>query len=384
VNGAIYLDGNADAPVLPEAWQAYREASVDYGNPSSRHAVGRAARHRLADARQQIASTLGVAADEVVFTSGGTESNALALRGVLDAQARRPHGVTTTIEHAAVARLLDASEARGEAAVTRVAPDRSGRVDAEEVLAALGPQTCLVSVVAACNETGVLQPIQEIARGARGKGVVTHTDGVQALQWLGSDLADLSIDLIAGSGHKLGAVGGIGLLLVGARVGLEPIVVGGGQELGRRASTENVAGAASLAAAFARLPDAEERAAVARRRDALERGLADACGEVEVIGGRVERLPNTSCLRLPGCAGDGVMMALDQNGVQISTGSACASGSVEPSPILLGMGLDREQAKETVRFSLTRQTTDAEIASAVEATVSVVRRMRQLSSRVYT
>jgi cysteine desulfurase len=243
------------------------------------------------------------------------------------------------------------------------------------VLAAITDETRLVTVTAACNETGVLQPVAAIASGARRRGVVMHTDAVQALPWLGLDVARLDVDLLSGSGHKLGAVGGIGLLVVRDGIQLEPIVIGGGQEGGRRASTENVAGAASLAAALERLPDGAERAAVAARRDALEQAIA-ALGDVEVIGQRSERLPNTSCLRLAGCAGDGLLMALDLEGIQISTGSACASGSIDPSPILLAIGLSREEAKETVRLSLTGATTDAAIETAAEAIVRLARRMR--------
>lgn len=380
MSDVIYLDGNADAPVLPEAWEAYREASADFGNPSSGHALGRSARDRLAAARATVAAALGVAADEVVFTSGGTEADAMALRGVLDAH-HRPHVVTSTIEHAAVARTLEVCEQRGLATVTRVAPDRSGCVSADAVVAAIRPETKLVSVVAACNETGVLQPVKAIAGAARDRAVVTHTDAVQALPWFGARMSELGVDLLSGSGHKLGAVGGVGLLVARERLRLEPIVVGGGQERSRRASTENVAGASSLAASLGLLPDAGERARVACRRDALEQGIAAALDDVEILGSSSERLPNTSCLRLRGCAGDGMMMALDLEGIQISTGSACASGSVDASPVLLGIGLDREEAKETVRFSLTRATSDAEIERAVEATVRVARKMRLLRSR---
>lgn len=376
MSATAYLDGNADVPVLPAAWEAYREAAADYGNPSSRHALGRAAKERFDGARAAIAETLAVEIDEIVFVSGGTEADALALHGVL-AGYEQPHVVSTTIEHAAIARGLDETERRGRVEVTRVAPNRSGRLDVGAVLAAMTDETRLVTVVAACNETGVLQPIEEIAHGCRDRGVTMHTDAVQAAAWSRLEADRWGPDLISISGHKLGAVGGIGVLVVRSGLELVPLVIGGGHEGGRRASTENVAGAASLAAALGSLPDADEVRAVCERRDRLEQLLTAALDELEVIGRGQPRLPNTSCIRLQGCAGDGIMMALDLDGIRISTGSACASGSVDPSPILLGLGLSADEARDTVRFSLTRETSDEEVERAARATIRAAVRMRR-------
>jgi len=373
----IYLDHNADAPVLPEAWRAYAEASQDYANPSSIHALGHAAQARLDGARRAIAAALDAEPDEVVLTSGGTEGAAAALHGALGKKSGG-HVVTSTVEHAAVARTLEQLAAAGRISLTHVAAGRDGVVRAADVVAALRPDTRLVSLVLACNETGALEPVAEVAAACRARGVLVHTDAVQAVGRVAVSCHALGVDALSLSGHKLGAVPGVGVLYWRADAPtLSPLVIGGGQEHGRRAGTESVAGAASLAAALARLPDAGARARVAALRDELEARLLEVGGALVLAAG-APRLCNTSCVRFEGCEGDGLMMGLDLEGVAVSTGSACSSGSVEPSPILLGMGLTPAEARTTLRFSLGTSTTADDVARAAAATRALVTRARAL------
>ncbi len=368
------LDANAGLPATAAARAAYREACVDFANPSSPHVLGRRAAQRLAAARAAVATALGAEAGEIVFTSGGTEANALAILGVVRAAGERVSVVTTAIEHPSVTgTLTDLAEA-GEIDLDVVPVERHGRVDPQRVLAAVRPETRLVSVMAANNETGVLQPVAEIAAGLSPGGVLLHVDAVQAVARV-PDAAAVG-DLVSLSGHKLGAVAGIGALRIRAGVEIAALLIGGGQEQGRRASTENVAGAASLAAALA---EPHDTAAVAARRDQLEAGLR-AVAEAqtvahEVIGAHQPRLGNTTCVRFCDIEGDALMMALDQLGVAISTGSACSVGAIEPSPALLGMGLSAREASQVVRYSLTTHTTDEEIARAIAATGEVLGRL---------
>lgn len=378
----IQLDANAGLPATAAAVAAYREASLDFANPSSPHALGRRAAERLAEARATVARVLGVDADEVVFTSGGTEANVLALVGTVRAAGGHPHVVTTSVEHPSVVETLAALATAGEIELSGVSVERHGRVDSGRVVGAVRDDTRLVSVVTAGNETGVLQPVEEIAAALAGHRAVIHTDAVQAIGRV--DVAPSDLDLLSLSGHKLGAVGGIGVLWVRAGCELAPFLVGGGQERGRRASTENLAGAASLAAALAgvgsvRAVNAGRMAGLGELRDALEIGLtagASAFGiEVEVLGGQMPRLANTACVRFCGIPGDAVMMALDQAGIAVSTGSACRVGAPEPSPILMGMGLSAEEASEAVRYSLAPETTREEIEAAVAQTLVVLGRL---------
>ncbi len=371
----LYADANADAPVLPEALKAWVEAAADFANPSSAHALGKQARARLDEARRSIAASLGAAPGEVVLTSGGTEADALALLGVLSRRdPRGAHVVTTSLEHAAVQKTLASLAKAGRIELTVVAAPRSGRIDPGAVLAAVRPETVLVSMVLACNETGVLQPVAEVARALAGKQrrPIVHTDAVQAVGRVPVSFAALGVDLLSLAGHKLGALGGTGALLVRAGVELLPQLVGGGQEHGRRSGTEDVAGACALAAALSQSPASE----LAGLRDRLERGLAEAIVGLEILGAAQPRLPHTSCVRFPGCEADGLMMALDLQGICASTGSACASGSIEASPILMGMGLEKAEARQCLRFSLVRGATGDEVERVVRVVSEVYGRAR--------
>ncbi len=375
MSGRLYLDHNADAAVLPAALAAYLETARDFGNPSSRHQSGQRALAHLDHARALVARALGADPHEIVFTSGGTEADALALLGVIGDD-DGSQVVTSNIEHPAVARTLAGLAEAGRIRLTVVRSEPSGQVNLAKLVAQLTHATRLVSLVLACNETGVMQPVRELAAAARRLGVQVHTDAVQAVGRMRVNVRELGVDLLSLSGHKVGAVPGIGALYVRQGVELSPVVVGGGQEGGRRASTENVAGAASLAAALALLPDEAQLTAWAARRDQLEQKMLQRVQGVSILGGASPRLCNTSCLRFVGCPGDAIMMALDLDGIAISTGSACSSGSVDPSPILLGMGLTPKEALETVRFSLSPSIGEADVERIVERTENVVARIR--------
>lgn len=390
----LYFDANAGVAATARAVAAYRQVAADFANPSSSHELGRCAAQRLTEARATVARCIGAQSSEIVFTSGGTESDALAILGVVGggsdpvpSSAARPHVVASSIEHAAVAKTLERLVDAERIDVTFVEVGRNGRLQAADVAAAITSRTRLVSIVAACNETGVIQPVAEIcgaARSAAAAPILVHTDAVQAIGRMQVEVGRWDVDLLSISGHKLGAVSGVGALYVRQGLQIQSVLVGGSHEGGRRASTENVAGAASLAAAIEDLPPPSRVAETAALRDRLEASLSrelEALGvDVEVLGAAEPRLCNTSCVRLVGCEGDGVMMALDLEGIAISTGSACSSGSVEPSPILLAMGLSRQEAKQTVRFSLTTSATTDEVDRVSRATVAIVGRMSKRSS----
>lgn len=378
----IYLDANADAEVLEPAWQAYMEACQVLGVPASEHADGRAARGALEAARSRIAEGLGAPSHRVIFTSGGTEADALALLGVLDGPGGEPdctpHVITSTIEHAAIAATLERLAERGRVEVSWVQPSANGQLEVERVLEQLRPQTRLVSVVAASNETGALQPISELAAACRARGVFLHTDAVQAAGKLPERPGAWGSDLVSVSGHKLGAVGGVGALLLAPHVPLQPILAGDDREGGLRPGTENLAGILSLAAAVEHWPSAEDCARLQQMRDAFEQGLTARCPGAQIVGRTAPRLPNTSCVLVDGCEGDGLMMALDMRGIAVSTGSACSSGSIEPSTVLLGMGFTRAQARQSVRVSLGWNATQQHVDALIDAWVDVVEAIRTL------
>ena len=336
------VDSNAAAPVHPAAWDAYAAHCAIFADPAAPHAAGRAARQVLEDARARVAEALGAQAHEIIFTSGGTESDALAL-----GLAAGHTIVTSSIEHAAIARTAAAMAAAEYITLQTVQVPRTGCLQPDALRAALTPQTRLVSIVHASNETGVLQPIEAIAALCAERGIWSHTDAVQAVGRQPYDVRALNVAMLSLSGHKLGAVGGIGALYV--REGM-PRPVHAWQQAAL-CDTRNVAGAASLAAALSHAPDAAAWARVRFMRDAFEQELRAALPDIEVLGAAVARLPNTSCIRFPGCIGEGLMIGLDVAGYAVSTGSACSSGSIEPSPILMGMGLSKFEALQTVRFS---------------------------------
>jgi len=378
---AIYLDYNATAPLRTEALAALQRVATECGaNASSAHADGRRAKEALDAARETLAGAIGARPREIIFTSGGTESDNLAVKGVAMARGGG-HIVTSAIEHPAVRESCSALERRGFA-VTRVAPAPDGRVPADDVARAIRPDTILVSVMWVNNETGVIQPIEEIAAAARERGVLFHTDAVQACGRLPIDLGRTGVDLLSISAHKFGGPKGAGALFVRGGVRIEPLIDGGGQEWNARSGTRDVAGAAAMAEA-ARLSCGELAAEMPRQaalRDRLEREVLSRVARVSVNGGAAPRVANTSNLRIDGVDGEALLAALDAQGIAASSASACAASHAEPSHVLMAMGLTRRQAEDSMRFSLGRLTTDAHIDALIAALPALVERIRGLGA----
>ena len=380
----LYLDNAATTPVRPEVLEAMMPYLTQwFGNPSSHHTVGEAAADALADARARVARVLGMRPGDIVFTSGGTEANNLAVKGIAVAAAAsgRRHVVTTPIEHESILESADYLERIHGFEVTRVPVDGVGRVDPDAVADALRPGdedagTALVSVGYANNEVGTVQDIAAIAAVARAHGVAMHVDGVQAAGWLPLSAADLGIDAISLAGHKVGAPKGTGVLGVRGRIPVEPLLHGGGQERGRRSGTEDVAGAVGLATALelAEADRAEASARVTAIRDRFVARVLATVPSAELTGDPVHRLPGTASFTFAGTSGEAVLLELERRGVVSSSGSACAAGSDEPSHVLIAMGIAPGIAQTAVRFTFPhwlRQPLDA-VADAVAASVAAV------------
>ncbi len=374
----IYLDHNATTPVRTEVVEAMAAALRErWGNPSSTHAEGAAARAALERAREQVAELVGVSAREVLFTSGATEANNTALRGVL-AGARGRHVVTTTVEHPSVDEPLRALEAEG-VAVTRVAVDAEGRLDPEAVAAAFRDDTALLSVILANNETGVVQDAAKLAELAHARGVPLHLDATQAVGKLPVDAVALGADLLSGTAHKLNGPKGTGFLVDRSRTPLPALLQGGPQERRRRGGTENVAGIVGLGVAcvLARVELAERHAHVSALRDALWRGLEARVPRVRRNGAAAHVLPNTLSVEFEETAGEVLLEALDLEGIAVSAGAACHSGSIEPSAVLLAMGRSEAQARGSLRFSVGPGNTAAEIEHVLALLPRLVARVRE-------
>ena len=374
----IYLDHAATTTVRPEAVAAMVPLLGGAYNPSSLHAEGRAARAALDDAREAVARVLGASPREIVFTGGGSESDVMAIVGAARAQIDRGRLlVTTAIEHHAVMHAFDVLE-RDDWRVTRLGVDRRGLVDPGAFARALSPGTTVASVMLANNEIGVVQPVAELAALARERGVIFHTDAIQAAGWLPLDVDALGVDLLSLSGHKFNGPKGVGVLYVRGGTPLEPLIVGGGQEHGLRAGTENVAGIAGFAAAL-RLAEAE-RAAIAPRitalRDRLEAGVRAAFPDAVVNGAGAPRLPNSLSVAFADLPSDALLIRLDLEGIAASAGSACAAGSLEPSHVTAALGLDERRRLGVIRFSLGRATTAAEVDEVLRRLPLVVADVR--------
>lgn len=342
-----------------------------YGNASSIHHFGQAARQKLDAARKQVAEALGAEPQEIVFTSGGTEADNLAILG----SAAGGHVVTTTIEHPAV--LASAAQTDH----TLVPVDSRGMVDPAAIQRALRPDTKVISVMHANNEVGTVQPIQEIARIAAEAGVALHSDGVQAMGKIPVNVAALGVSLYSISGHKIGAPKGVGALYVRKGTGLKPMLYGGRHERERRGGTENVAGAVALGRAMQWI--AEHGAAENRRleilRDRLEQSIVSRIPHTHVNGAGAPRVPNTTNIRFDGIDSDALLIALDLKGFAVSSGAACSSGAPEPSHVLLAMGLNRLEARSSIRFSLGRSNTVEQVDALVDALVDSVAHLRKLA-----
>lgn len=377
----IYLDHNATTPVAPEVVEAMLPALRDlWGNPSSAHAYGVAARQAIETARSQVASLLGCRPDEVVFTSGGTESDNAAVLGVAHAFAGRGrHLVLSNVEHPAVDAAAAWLETRGFE-VTRVQVDGNGRLDPADVEAALRTDTVLVSIMHANNETGVVLPVAEIGRITRARGIPLHTDAAQSAGKLAVKLDDLEADLITIAGHKLYAPKGVGALVIRRGTPFAPFLRGAAHESGRRAGTEATPAIVGLGAACAlAAAEGDERARRMRRtRDRIAAGLRERLGEIVVHGEDAERLPNTLSVAIPGVDAQRLLARLD--GVATAAGAACHAGRAEPSRVLRAMGVSDALALATLRLTTGRGTTDGEADLAAERIAAAAARAR-LGSR---
>ena len=380
----VYLDHAATTPVDPEVAEAmarvYRDTA---GNPSSIYEEGRAARALVDAAREEVAAAIGAQPSEIVFTSGGTEADNLALRGVIKTHTGARDGiVVSAIEHHAVLDTARDLEARGEARTTVVGVDRDGRVSPQDIDAAIDARTAIVSVMHANNEIGTLQPIVEIGALCRASGVTFHSDAVQSVGALEIDVRRVPVDLLSVNAHKFYGPKGVGALYVRRGTRVATIQTGGGQEKGRRTGTENVAGVVGLGAAMriATARRAEESARQARLRDRIVDGVLASVPDAVLTGHRTERLPNNASFCFPGTQGESLIIALDLAGFAVSSGSACTSGETEPSHVLLALGLIRQVAQGSLRLSVGRGTTDADVDALLAALPPIVARLRDASA----
>lgn len=378
----VYLDYNACAPVRPEAARAVIEAlGENLGNPASVHAAGHRAKVVLEMSRRRVAALLGALPEEICFTSGGTEANNLALRGAA-ALRKEGHLLVTAIEHSSVLESAKELEVRGFH-VTRVLPDAEGWVDPETLLAQVRPETLLVSLMHSSHEVGTLQSVQAVAEGLKGRGILFHCDAVQSAGKVAIDVRRLGPDLVSLSAHKLGAPAGAGALWMREGVTLAPLLRGGNQEMNRRAGTPPLSLIAGFGAAaeISRRELSDEEPRLRRLRDRLEADLTAAFPEIRIHGRGRARLPGTCHFALPGTRGEDLMMALDLEGIAVSTGSACATGTVRPSHVLQAMGCGADEVDASLRVSLGYRTTQDEIARFLETFQRVVRRSAQTTAR---
>ncbi|HWY69270.1 MAG TPA: cysteine desulfurase family protein [Terriglobales bacterium] len=375
----VYLDSNATTPLLPEVFEAMRPYYLEeFGNASSIHHHGQHARAAVERARESVAKLLGCRAAEVVFTSGGTEADNLAVFGLVRA---RDHVITSQIEHHAVLNACKRLEQRGFE-VTYLRVDDRGLVDPNELRRALQPNTKLISIMMANNETGVLQPVEEIGRIATEADVYFHTDAVQAAGKVPIDVKKIGCDLLSISGHKFHGPQGTGAMFVRRGTLIEPLFFGGNHERQRRAGTENLPGIIGLgcAAEIAMHGFADGGVSrVAELRDRLESTLLDQIDAAGVNSGGAPRVPNTSNVYFDHIEGEAMVIALDLKGLAVSTGAACSSGAIEPSHVLTAMGLPPERARASIRFSLGKQNTEEDVDFALSVIPATLTRLRELS-----
>ncbi len=378
----FYFDNNAttqiDPQVLEEMLPFLRE---HYGNPSSTYRMAKNVRAAIDTARERVAGLLGCSAGEIIFTSCGTESTNTAIHSALQMDRDRQHIVTTRVEHSATLKTCEGLAKRGHA-ITWLGVNSEGQIDLGELERSITDETALVSIMWANNETGVLFPVEEIARIVREKGAVFHTDAVQTIGKVPVNLGKLPVNFLSLSGHKLHAPKGVGVLYASRRMKYAPFVTGGSQENGRRAGTENVTHIVAIGKAceIAAQNIAHEATAVRAMRDAFEDGLLAAIPDAIVNGDRVNRLPNTCSIAFPGVESEALLMLLDQQGVCCSAGSACTTGQHEPSHVLRAMGCDDTRARSTLRFSFGRFNTAQQIQRALEIIPQVVEKVRRVNA----
>jgi len=389
----VYLDYNATTPVDPQVLDAMLPYfSADFANASSIHSPGQRARAAIETAREQVAALIGARPQEIVFTSGGTESDNHAIFGVTNSQVVQPilgvhsssptpqHIITATIEHEAVLNACQAAERQG-VSVSYLPVDHEGRVDPKSVREVIRPETILITIMHANNELGTVQLLEEIGSIAKEHKIYFHTDAVQSAGKIPIDVKALNVDLLSLSGHKLYAPKGVGALYVRSGTRLRQLLYGGHHQRGHRPGTENVAGIVGLggAAEIARNSLSSGAPRVSALRDQLEHGLFERIPQIRVNGGHAPRTPNTTNIQFAGIDGEAMVIALDLKGLACSVGAACSSGAVEPSHVLTAIGLSQEEAKSSLRFSLGHHTTQSEIDFALEVIPATVAQLRALS-----
>ena len=381
----IYLDHNATTPVEPAVLDAMLPYfSADFGNAASIHTPGQRARSGVETAREQVAALLGARPQEIVFTSGGTESDNHAIFGIVrNAPGATKHVITTQIEHEAVLNACQFLEkdSGGAIEVTYLPVDKNGLIDPESVRDAIRPQTALITVMHANNELGVIQPLDKIGKIAAQNDIFFHTDAVQSAGKILVDVNSLGVDLLAISGHKFYAPKGVGALYIRGGTRLRQLLYGGHHQRGFRPGTENVPGIVGLgkAAELSRISLNEDAVRVSALRDELQRELLARIPQSRANAAAAPRTPNTANITFPGIEGEALIIALDLKGLACSTGAACSSGAIEPSHVLTAIGLSAEDARASIRFSLGRHTAQQEIAAALEIVPSAVAQLRQLS-----
>jgi cysteine desulfurase len=378
----VYFDHNATTPVEPAVLDAMLPyLSGEFGNASSIHTFGQKARAAVETAREQVASLVGARPQEIVFTSGGTESDNHAIFGIVTASSTpQKHVITTAIEHEAVLNACQALEKSG-VAVTYLPVDRNGRIDPGQLRSAIRPETILITVMHANNELGIVQPLEEIGQIAAEADAYFHTDAVQSAGKIPIDVNALKLDLLSLSGHKFYAPKGIGALYIRGGTRLRQLLYGGHHQRGFRPGTENVAGIVGLgkAADLARKSLAADASRISALRVRLETGLVRTVPDARINSAIALRTPNTTNVTFPGIEGEALVIALDLRGLACSTGAACSSGAVEPSHVLIAIGLPADEARASLRFSLGRHTTDAEVDFALKAIPAAVEQLRELS-----
>ena len=377
----IYLDNNATTRVAPEV----REAMVPFfdelwGNPSSMHTFGGQVKKHIDAAREQVARLINADPSEIIFTSCGSESDNMAIRGVVEAAGGRPHIITTRVEHQAVLAVCQYLENQG-CGLTELAVNALGQIDLDELKKSIRPDTAVVSIMWANNETGVIFPIEKVTEIVHAAGSVLHTDAVQVVGKIPIDVKKVPVDLLALSGHKLHAPKGIGALYIRKGTRIKPLILGGHQEGGKRAGTENVPYIVGLGKAceIAAQHMEEENTRVKAMRDRLEKGLLASCPDVRINGDRDHRLPNTLNASFEYIEGESILLMLDEFGVAASSGSACTSGSLEPSHVMRAMGVPFTAAHGSIRFSFSRYNADSDVDVVLKNLPPIINRLREIS-----
>jgi len=377
----IYLDNNATTRVAPEVLEDMLPYLADlYGNPSSMHTFGGQLYRKIEDARGKVAALINAEADEIIFTSCGTESDNTAIMSAVESQPRKRHIITSRVEHPAVLNFCQHLGRKGHR-VTFLPVDRQGQMDMDSVLRILDEDVAVVSIMYANNETGVIFPIERLCEILKERGILFHTDAVQAAGKIPLDVKKVPVDMLTISGHKLHAAKGVGVLFIRKGTRFHPYVIGGHQERGRRAGTENVASIIGLgrAAELAHRQMHEEFSYLSGLRDRLENGLLNFCPDTRVNGDRHSRLPNTLNISFEYVEGEAILLRLNEYGICASSGSACTSGSLEPSHVLRAMGVPYTAVHGSIRFSLSRYTTEEDIDFVLEVMPGIIRELRELS-----